>query len=1844
MEWDDGDEEAEGVTEPKQIIPRVGYNKLQDWMQLNPDDLLTYITIERSGFPHALEDVPMMKKPDCMGGLLAVIARALMSTANPRAVILLLNKIRSSRFLEHGLADYLTAMQMVNSAARYRSFRQPIKDMLALMKHLMTSFPGNIQQLLPTIIVADYTIRALRQSTTVVDAEIERSLEEVNNAREDLMNREKARKAAASVDGGQDDGEASQAHEDHQPPNDFREMTIFPDVQQDILARAKPFLRPNKTRGGYDDTGHYLDVQFRLLREDFIQPLRKGIREYLDLQRADGRNVRLSDIRVYHDVSVLVPVCTHSGIQYRIRFDVSRMKHINWRYSKRLIFGSLLCLSKDEFNTIFIATVSDRKPELLQDGYLQVRFEVDPDAVRRIQPDERFVMVETSAYFEAYRHVLTALQTMDDDDIPFRNNIIACNPQVNPPRYLFTAAEPTYNIQPLIDEGHRQGQGRAQRLDDSDDDSDEDYAVAPYSVLPILQPDRWPSAETLRLDDSQLRAIRAALTRELTIIQGPPGTGKTYIGLKIVEALHVNRGVWNPNNNRNDNSPILVVCYTNHALDQFLEGIHGFMKTGIVRVGGRSKNEKMKGFLLSELRRKVRDMRTVPRHIFQARMDMRHEMEKWQVEIETTAALIDGTERGLLHEEVLQDFMAPEHYESLTQRVHPPEEETDHGIFSNSNRTSRYGPSCLPLWLGLNNMLYREENPPGGGEAEVNPEDPEAPAAAEAGAAPGEDAANRIEIEDEVAAIEDDRRIAELEDDEAVLRRHQEEMRQVRIRDQANQRLVFDIDNIPDGGGGGGEWQVQRGGKKRRRQRLQRELRSTDTAREEEVDRIGNVWTLDEKERWRLYRYWIGLYRNDLKDNVLECELQFQIAADRLKEILEQEDRAIMQAMTVIGMTTTGAARYKNALRQIRPKIVIVEEAAEVLEAQVITTLSAGCEHLVLIGDHKQLRPSANVYRLAEDYGLKYSLFERLVNNDIPHETLRNQHRMRPEIADLVRIIYDDLNDHATVAQYDDIRGVGTNLFLVNHDEEELKDEELKSVSNIHEASFVVALCRYLTLQGYRPSQITILTPYTGQMFLFKRLMPKEQFDGVRVCPVDNYQGEENDIVLLSLVRSNTQGKIGFVKDDNRACVAMSRAKKGFYLIGNFDHLARHSNLWSKITQKARQMGKFGNSLRLCCQNHPDEARIEVRSARDFEQAPEGGCLRPCGFRLTCGHACERVCHSYDREHDNYRCQKPCGKTLCANGHRCKKRCQEPCGDCKQLVDRVMPGCGHRQRVPCSVPLMDFKCQADCNHLLRCRHLCRNKCGEEHTRRCMVLVQKALGCGHSAFVRCHEGSTEDVRCGERCAERLDCGHPCPGDCGSCFQGRLHAPCRSQCGRTVVCGHQCTEPCTRNCPPCAKKCENRCVHSRCPRECGRTCEPCREPCQWRCEHFACTMLCHEPCDRVRCDRPCRRVVPGCGHPCIGLCGERCPDKCRVCHRDEVTDLFFGTEDEDDARFVQLEDCGHIFEVSGLDRWMDMAADRRSAVDIQMKQCPKCKTAIRRNLRYGTIINSILSDIERVKGRIFGDRTTNARKRKDLLAKLRALSSSLTDEQDKYFKDRLGCQDLTADEVACLENALNFAARIVEWKAQLDADVRVSGDDDVNRKLQALKAEAGPLLSWFLRQRTRFSEQELREARWEFSRFVLLAKCVPVEGKLNSCQNPRMTVAVRRRFETALGRLRSGQPLTEPLEAEAKLAANEVVKLIGGLGISEEERQKIVTAMGMSQGHWFKCPQGHIYAIGECGGAMEESDCPECGSRVGGTNHRLLETNALASEMDGATAPAYNVRNLPDPGLIRRLQFE
>ena len=304
------------------------------------------------------------------------------------------------------------------------------------------------------------------------------------------------------------------------------------------------------------------------------------------------------------------------------------------------------------------------------------------------------------------------------------------------------------------------------------------------------------------------------------------------------------------------------------------------------------------------------------------------------------------------------------------------------------------------------------------------------------------------------------------------------------------------------------------------------------------------------------------------------------------------------------------------------------------LEAHIVASLTPSCQHLILIGDHQQLRPNPTVYELAKTYNLDVSLFERLIRNGGAFSKLEIQLRMRPEISKLlVPHIYKGLEDHPSVFEYPVVRGAKANMFFIDHEKAENEVADGNSKVNDHEATFLVEVCRYLIKQDYRPTQITILTTYSGQLNAFKKKMPKQEFEGVRVSTVDNYQGEENDIILLSLVRSNSQGSIGFLSIDNRVCVVLSRARHALYCIGNFAQLCAKSVLWNAILGYVQKAGMLGSGLELQCQQHPDYSLAVSDSKAIRARFPEGGCTRPCTARLDCGHVCRRSCHSYDPRH-----------------------------------------------------------------------------------------------------------------------------------------------------------------------------------------------------------------------------------------------------------------------------------------------------------------------------------------------------------------------------------------------------------------------------------------------------------------------------------------------------------------------------------------------------------------------------------------------------------------------------------
>ncbi len=136
----------------------------------------------------------------------------------------------------------------------------------------------------------------------------------------------------------------------------------------------------------------------------------------------------------------------------------------------------------------------------------------------------------------------------------------------------------------------------------------------------------------------------------------------------------------------------------------------------------------------------------------------------------------------------------------------------------------------------------------------------------------------------------------------------------------------------------------------------------------------------------------------------------------------------------------------------------------------------------------------------------------------------------------------------------------------------------------------LVSFFVYLNHNGISSKDITVLTFYNGQRKLILRKLrelPMLRGERFKVVTVDSYQGEENDVVLLSLVRSNEHRRIGFLGNENRVCVAFSRAQRGFYIFGDAENLCKSSMLWWYVVKAMTQKPcRVGFHLPLTCDNH----------------------------------------------------------------------------------------------------------------------------------------------------------------------------------------------------------------------------------------------------------------------------------------------------------------------------------------------------------------------------------------------------------------------------------------------------------------------------------------------------------------------------------------------------------------------------------------------------------------------------------------------------------------------------------
>ena len=528
-----------------------------------------------------------------------------------------------------------------------------------------------------------------------------------------------------------------------------------------------------------------------------------------------------------------------------------------------------------------------------------------------------------------------------------------------------------------------------------------------------------------------------------------------------------------------------------------------------------------------------------------------------------------------------------------------------------------------------------------------------------------------------------------------------------------------------------------------------------------------NLWELNLEDRIRFVQMIIAKETRQIRAIFQENLRSYEELCKQKSELENQHTAEVLREKQIIGATITGASINQTLLKEIQPQIIVVEEAAEVLEPQLVAAIGTWTEYMLLIGDHQQLRPPVDTYHLRKDYNFDISMMERLIINKLPFTTLEMQNRQREEFADLLLDIYADLKtNHERVKDNHPAKCLKKSVFFWHHTEAENKE---RSVTNPEEAKRAVKLALFLIQQGYSPHKVTILAAYRGQTALIRKTMKEyerkyanvindpnfsdDDDDGddddlqdlyveekenavkksisqaVKIYTVDMYQGDENDFVIVSLVRSNPDKKIGFLSEMNRRCVAQSRARCGVYFIGNSGMFLGHPT-WRPLMEKLYETKSVGYELQLVCKEHP-------------------------GTPFMVGDSEALTLKSF--------CQSPCGKKMSCGKHDCKDLCQPPHlhDPCTVKFAFTHSDCGHKGTRLCEQEEFEVDCKVSVEFVFKeCQHPGKRKCYEsEYTMSCFTQVHADLKCGHPVQKQCCQ-STNDIVCKEQCARTRPCGHAC----------------------------------------------------------------------------------------------------------------------------------------------------------------------------------------------------------------------------------------------------------------------------------------------------------------------------------------------------------------------------------------------------------------------------------------------------------------------------------------------------
>ena len=1153
-------------------------------------------------------------------------------------------------------------------------------------------------------------------------------------------------------------------------------------------------LQPVLTSEPYNSVSHYLDTYFRLLRENCFAALKTGISELLE-NKLDFR-----DMIVYKRVHFKGITLSENGIILVMSLDENSLRPGQTIRNGDLQYGNLVCLSASgSFQDSVWATVFMREKEpkpaasssssqgsQSRQGTLGFALELSKasneasmeQVLQQLDcASGHLSLVESPTYFKAHEPVLANLQLMDKESLAFEPQLVSLVPS-NVPKYLQTQ-NATFN-------------------------NDIIYPNLPTSYDALMFTSHLKSNKSEVIDDSQRLALRCMLKNEIAIVQGPPGCGKTYLGAKFVNLIMTMQPKLR--------GPVLLLTYKNHALDEFLKRVLSFLPSEeICRIGGRSEAPELEATNLRSMRGVAFEQGKVPSALKAERFETNQKLDEakrqlcYALEINSkkySLTTLDFASK-FLSEAQIWKFLStikniPVNKLMVFKTITTGKAVTSSEIMkicksaidecrmfglpnSDLKAALALGPNCLDAvddfllildhslrqWLPNEKFVKEVEQ-----EFVVEIEKP-TKNLRQAQQSTDDDDIDDLDLEMDRFKVLADSKSSGFKDFKQL---SNEAVRLRASQNNPNYPLALQLQSFASD--------------------LCEKSPSTILSDRENISEM--------PLRVRLIAIQSAILASLNKDpdsdgsdddvSVPGALEKFKKFCDAKSELDARLSYSVMSHCRVIGMTITGASINRHLIDLLRPSVVVVEEAAEVLEPQLTALLKPYVQHLVMIGDHKQLRPSVESFELIKDYNFDISMMERLILGKMPYALLQFQNRMRPGISAYLTDIYPDLKDGPNVVAIRKVKFTPKSIFFWTHD---CIEKAERSYTNIEEAKRCSQLANFLVGQGFKPSEITIIAAYKGQKGLIRKELEQlqkgqkscfpekmDRSENVQIQTIDMYQGDENEVVIISLTRSNNSGKVGFMKELNRRCVAQSRAKRLCIFIGN-DKMFNDQPKWKVFMSKLRLNDSLDSVFTIQCprEEHRLITTIQIKDSEVFP--PQSFCQKTCGMLMpSCRkHLCPMLCqpdHSHDickhpiKYNDLMRClhernrkcfQDPkdivCGKPCLIKFTRCDHACDQKCEPkhehllCRKRVPTFCRDCSGPMQKYCHQEFSQDKCKSDVQIICaKCKKPGTKRCSDPIAsynclENCIVILPF---CGHACDKLCWQACPDKKENCSKCKE------------------------------------------------------------------------------------------------------------------------------------------------------------------------------------------------------------------------------------------------------------------------------------------------------------------------------------------------------------------------------------------------------------------------------------------------------------------------------------------------------------